>query len=279
MNHLFAPIIFSLAASLCWGSGDFSGGLASRRAYVGSVVLTDYTVGLVLLVMLALIGKEPLPAPADLLWGGLAGVVGMIGVLSFYAALARGKMGIAAPVSAVLTAALPVLFSAFTAGLPTSLQLGGFALAGLAIALISWQQRTAEPSKGLGLALLAGCGFGCFFILISRVHAETTFWSLAAARCASIAVLLPLMRLRRKPLLPPMKGVPLIVLAGVLDALGNVLFVFAAHSGRLDIAAILSSLYPAATVGLSVLVLRERVTRIQALGVLLVLLAVPVISA
>lgn len=279
MNHLFAPIIFSLAASLCWGSGDFSGGLASRRAYVGSVVLTDYTVGLVLLVTLALIGKEPVPAPVDLLWGGLAGVAGMIGVLSFYAALARGKMGSAAPVSAVLTAALPVLFSAFTAGLPTPLQLGGFALAGLAIALISCQQRTAEPSTGMGLALLAGCGFGCFFILISRVHAETTFWSLAAARCASIAVLLPVMRLRCKPLLPPMKGVPLIVLAGILDALGNVLFVFAAHSGRLDIAAILSSLYPAATVGLSVLVLRERVTRIQAVGVLLVLLAIPVISA
>jgi uncharacterized membrane protein len=127
-------------------SGDFSGGLASRRAYVGSVVLTDYAVGLVLLVTLAFIGKEPVPAPADLMWGGLAGVAGVIGLLSFYAALARGKMGIAAPVSAVLTAALPVLFSAFTAGLPMPLQLAGFALAGLAIALISCQQRTTEPS-------------------------------------------------------------------------------------------------------------------------------------
>jgi drug/metabolite transporter (DMT)-like permease len=87
------------------------------------------------------------------------------------------------------------------------------------------------------------------------------------------------MRLRCKPLLPPMGGAPLVVLAGILDAVGNVLFVLAAHSGRLDIAAILSSLYPAATVGLSVLVLRERVTRSQAAGVLLVLPAIPVISA
>ena len=77
----------------------------------------------------------------------------------------------------------------------------------------------------------------------------------------------------------PLTGAPLVALAGILDALGNILFVFAAHSGRLDIAAILSSLYPAATVGLSVLVLRERVTRIQAVGMLLVLLAIPVISA
>ena len=73
MNHLFATVIFGLTASLCWGSGDFSGGLASRRAYTGSVVLTNYAVGLVLLVTLALIGKEPFPDPADLLWGGLAG--------------------------------------------------------------------------------------------------------------------------------------------------------------------------------------------------------------
>ncbi len=206
-------------------------------------------------------------------------MAGVIGLLSFYAALARGKMGIAAPISAVLTAALPVLFSAFTAGVPAPLQLAGFALAGFAIGLISWPQRTTEPPTGIGLALLAGCGFGCFFILISRVHPATTYWSLAAARCTSIAVLLPVMRLRRKPLLPPMTGAPLVVLAGILDALGNVLFVFAAHSGRLDIAAILSSLYPAATVGLSVLVLRERVTRVQTIGVLLVLLAIPVISA
>ena len=75
-THLFAPVIFGLAASLCWGSGDFSGGLASRRAYTGSVVLTDYAVGFILLVTLALIWKEPAPAPADLLWGWLAGVAG-----------------------------------------------------------------------------------------------------------------------------------------------------------------------------------------------------------
>jgi drug/metabolite transporter (DMT)-like permease len=278
-THLFAPVIFGLAASLCWGSGDFSGGLASRRAYVGSVVLTDYVVGFVLLVTLALLWKEPVPTPLDLLWGGLAGVAGVLGLLAFYSALARGKMGIAAPVSAVLTAALPVLFSAFTAGLPTLLQLGGFVLAGLSIGLISRPQRAEGSPQGIGLAMLAGCGFGCFFILISRVHPASTFWSLAAARFLCVGVLLVLVRVRHKPLLPGMRVAPLVVLAGVLDALGNALFVLAAHSGRLDVAAILSSLYPAATVGLSALVLRERVIRLQAIGILLVLLAIPLISA
>ena len=279
MNHLFATVIFGLTASLCWGSGDFSGGLASRRAYTGSVVLTNYAVGLVLLVTLALIGKEPFPDPADLLWGGLAGVAGVLGLLSFYAALSKAKMGIAAPVSALLTVALPVLFSAFTVGLPTLLQLGGFVLAGLSIALISRPQRAKGSLQGIGLALMAGCGFGCFFILISRVNPASTFCPLVVARFTSICVLLVLMRLQRKPLLPGMTVAPLVVLAGVLDAIGSALFVLAAHSGRLDVAAILSSLYPAATVGLSVLVLRERVIRIQAIGILLLLLAIPVISA
>jgi drug/metabolite transporter (DMT)-like permease len=268
MNHLYATVIFGLAASLCWGSGDFSGGLASRRAYVGSVVLIDYAVGLVLLLTLALIWREPFPAPVDLLWGGVAGVVGVLGVLAFYSALARGKMGIAAPVSAVLTA-----------GLPTLLQLGGFVLAGLAIVLIAGLQRLCERPQGIGLAVLAGCGFGGFFILISRVPAASTFWALAAARCSALGVLLLVLRVRRRPLVPPLSGMPLVALAGILDALGNVLFVFAAQSGRLDVAALLSSLYPAATVGLSVLVLRERVARLQAVGILLALLAIPLISA
>lgn len=278
-THLVATVIFGLAASLCWGSGDFSGGLASRRAYVGSVVLTDYAVGLVLLVTLALLWREPVPEPSDLLWGGLAGLAGVFGVLAFYSALAKGKMGIVAPVSAVLTVALPVLFSVFTAGLPTLLQLGGFALALLAIGLIAGPQRAEGSPRGMGLAVLAGCGFGGFFILISQVQPAATFWSLAAARLGCIGVLLVLLRVRQKPLLPPMTVAPLVVLAGVLDAFGNVLFVLAAHSGHLDVAAILSSLYPAATVGLSALVLRERVIRIQAVGILLVLLAVPLISA
>jgi drug/metabolite transporter (DMT)-like permease len=279
MNHLFATVIFGLAASLCWGSGDFSGGLASRRALASSVVLADYAVGFVVLVTLALMWKEPFPDPSDLLWGGLGGMAGVVGLLSFYTALARGKMGIVAPVSAVLTATLPILFNAFTVGLPTLLQLGGLVLALLAIGLISRPERVKGPPQGIGMALLAGCGFGCFFILISRVNPASTFWPLAAARFTSVFVLLMMARLRHKPILPGMTAAPLVVLAGILGAVGNAFFLLAAHSGRLDIATILSSLYPAATVGLSTLVLRERATRIQGIGILLVLVAVPVISS
>ena len=283
-TDIFATVVFGLAASLCWGSGDFSGGLASRRINATTVVIAGYTVGFVLLLALALIWREPFPAPTDLLWGGLAGVIGALGLIAFYTALASGKMGIAAPVSAVLTAMLPVLFSALTVGLPDPLRLGGFVLALLAIVLISRPERAASGRpQGIGLAVLAGLGFGCFFILISRVSPGATFWPLAIARLTSVVSLLVVMLLRRQQKQHPLSGVRrvalLVLLAGTLDALGNAFFVLAAHSGRLDVAAILSSLYPAATVLLAAVVLRERVTRIQAVGILLVLLAIPLISA
>ena len=279
MDHLFATVAFGLAASLCWGSGDFSGGLASRRANVTTVVVAAYTVGFFLLVGLALITREPFPQPMDLLWGALAGIAGVLGLLAFYSALATGKMGLAAPVSAMLTATLPVAFSAFITGLPSPLQLGGFALALLAIGLISRPDGTEGSLRGIGLALIAGLGFGCFFILISRVSPGAIFWPLAAARFVSVALLLLALRLRRQEVLPGKSVAPLITLTGVLDAVGNAFFVLAAHSGRLDIAAILSSLYPPATVLLAAFVLRERIQRIQATGVVLALLAIPLISS
>lgn len=279
MSRVFATVIFGLAASLCWGSGDFNGGLASRRSNSSSVVIAAYAVGFVLLVGLALLWREPFPSLLDMLWGGLAGLAGGVGLISFYSALSIGRMGIAAPVSAVLTASLPVLFSALTQGLPSLIQLGGFVLALLAIALISRPERAKGRPEGIGLALLAGCGFGCFFILISRVSPSATFWPLAMARFTSVLFLLIVVRIRQQPVLPKMTVAPLVLLAGVLDAIGNAFFVLAAHTGRLDIAAVLSSLYPAATMLLAAILLRERVTRVQGVGILLALIAVPLISA
>ncbi|HEU0028158.1 MAG TPA: DMT family transporter [Ktedonobacterales bacterium] len=282
MNQVLVTVLFGLAAALFWGSGDFSGGLASRRAKATSVIIIAYALGFVFLIALALVFREPFPQPSDFLWGGLAGVAGGLGLLAFYSALSSGKMGIAAPVSASLTATLPVLFSVFTVGLPRPLQLGGFALAVVAIALISRPDEAGKvngSAEGIGLALLAGCGFGLFFILISRVSPATTFGSLSIARFSSVAVLLALAGLRRQPVSVGRAVLPLVAVAGGLDALGNVFFLLAAHSGRLDVAAVVASLYPAATVLLAALVLRERVRRIQAVGIVLALIAIPLISA
>jgi drug/metabolite transporter (DMT)-like permease len=163
-------------------------------------------------------------------------------------------------------------------GLPSLIQVAGFALALVAIGLISRPGGASGPPKGIGLAVLAGCGFGCFFILISRVSPGATFWPLAVARLSSVVLAVIVMRARGRLGLPGRNVAPLVLLAGTLDALGNAFFVLAAHSGRLDVAAILSSLYPAATVVLAMIVLRERATRIQAVGIALVILAVPLIA-
>ncbi len=278
MSNALLTVLFGLAAALSWGSGDFSGGLASRRSSPASVIIAAYAAGFVLLIALALIRREQVPSSLDLMWGGLAGIVGAIGLAAFYQALASGRMGIAAPVSAVMTAALPVFFNIFVQGPPGGLQIIGFVMALLAIALISRPEGTKGRPEGIGLALLAGCGFGAFFILISRVNSTSVFWPLAMARFTSVLFLLIVVRVRGQQMLPKRALLALVLTAGVLDALGNVFFLLAAHIGRLDVAAVLSSLYPAATVVLAAIVLRERVTRIQGIGILLALLAVPLIS-
>lgn len=278
MNHNLITVLFGLAASLSWGSGDFSGGLATRRANVMSVVIAAYILGFALLITLALLWSEPFPSALDLAWGTAAGLAGAVGLVSFYQALSIGRMGITAPIAAVLASALPVIFSAIFVGLPNFLQLTGFALALMAVWLISRPERTMARPEGVGLALLAGLGFGSFFILISRVSPTAIYWPLAAARLSSLLFMLAIVRIRGQEVLPKKAVFPLVLLAGTLDVVGNAFFVLATHTGRLDVAAILSSLYPAVTVVLASIVLRERVTRLQAIGILVALVAIPLIS-
>ena len=278
MFHGLSTVGFALAASLSWGAGDFSGGFATRRAQVLSVVVGAYAVGLIMLIALALVRSEPFPTTLDLMWGSVAGLAGAVGLVAFYQALAVGRMGIIAPIAAMLSAALPVLFGAFFEGLPRPLQLIGFVLALIAVGLISGLGVVKGRPKGLGLALLAGLGFGSFFILISRVSNGAVFWPLAAARLSSLLFLLAVVLIRRQKVLPEKSVWPVVFLAGALDVAGNVFFVLATHAGRLDVAAILSSLYPAVTVLLATIILKERVTRLQAIGIFVALVAIPLIS-
>jgi drug/metabolite transporter (DMT)-like permease len=278
MFHELSTVAFALAASISWGAGDFSGGFATRRAQVLSVVVGAYTVGLCMLIVLALIWSEPFPSALDLLWGGVAGLAGAVGLVAFYQALSVGRMGVVAPIAAMLSAAVPVLFGALIEGLPRPLQLIGFVLALIAVGLISGLGAVKGRTKGLGLALLAGLGFGSFFILISRISHGAVFWPLTAARFSSLLFLFAVVLIRRQKVLPERSVWLVVFLAGALDIAGNVFFVLATHSGRLDVAAILSSLYPAVTVLLATIILKERVTRLQAIGIVVALVAIPLIS-
>lgn len=282
MTPAYASVIFGLIAAITWGTGDFSGGLATRRSSVIVVLLWSQTIGIALVTLLALLMHEPLPSLRDAAFGAAAGIAGLIGLVSLYRAMSVGQMGVVAPVSGVISASLPVIAGALTQGLPGALTLLGFGLALAAVWLISrtgtTTVRTSGMSSSIILALISGLGFGGFLILIAQAQHGAVFWPLAFARAASLSVVVAWALVRRSIRLPPRHAFLPIASAGVMDAAGNLFFVLSSQAGRLDIAGVLSSLYPAATVILALTLLRERLIRSQAIGMLLALLAIPLIS-
>lgn len=274
-------VVFGLASAVSWGTGDFSGGLASRRANVYAVVISSQSVGFVMLVGLALLLAEPVPPKVDILWAAGAGVVGSLALAALYRGLAMGRMGVVAPVSAVVSAAVPVLFGLFFEGLPGMSQILGFAVALVAVWFVSRTDgaTTAGGAAELGLAFLAGLGFGLFLTVIGRLSSNTVLWPLVAARAAGICLLSLTALLLRQTALPAPRLIPLIAAVGFCDAGGNAFYALAARAGRLDVAAVLSSLYPAVTVLLARSVLHEHLARHQWLGVAGALLAVVLIAA
>src|SRR6266545_2888320 len=198
-----ATVVFGLASALSWGAGDFSGGLATKRAPVFGVLAIGQMAGLLLLIMLALLG----------IWlvAGTGAVVG--------------------------------------------------------------------ARDGLGLAVLAGCGFGIFFILVHRAGASAIFWPLVAARIGSLGLVLPIAIGRRQFPRPNQRLLVLVLLSGALDVAGNAFFVLAGQAGRLDVAAILAALYPASTVLLAAVLLGERVMRVQLIGIVAALAAIALIAS
>lgn len=278
MDSPFLTALFALAAAATWGSGDFTGGLAARRIGPFHTVLISYTIGLFALTLAALGRGEMFPPPVDLMWGALAGFFGMSGLGFLFRGFATGRMGIVAPVSAILATAIPVIFASLTEGLPRDLQLLGFGLALASIWLLSRPERLGDRPAGLGMALLAGLGFGIFFTALGQIGESAVFWPLVAGRVAACALMAAFALATRRPIIPPHLPLGLLFLAGTLDVGGNLFFLLATQRGRLDVVAVLASLYPAATAILAWLIAREHMTRLQVIGVLVALLAIAAIT-
>jgi drug/metabolite transporter (DMT)-like permease len=278
LNTPYLAAGLALTAAISWGAGDFSGGLAARRSDPFRAVLASYSVGLVLMVIAALVTAEKFTTPADLGWGALSGLFGMVGVGCLFQGFVMGRMGVVAPVSAVLAAGFPVIFEALTRGLPNELQLAGFAAALVGIWLLSRPERLSGPPKGLGMAVLAGLGFGGFFIALDQVGARAIFWPLAAGRAAAVTVMLAFALATRRQLSLKRGPLKLFALAGTLDMGGNLFFLLATQNGRLDVTAVLASLYPAVTAVTAWWAIKERMTRLQVLGVGVAVLAIVLIT-
>ncbi len=292
--------VLGLTAAIIWGAADFSGGVGARYLRVYWLLAISHASSLIALVLLANLLHQPVPGERILMYGLIAGLAGGMALLVFYYALSLGSMGTTAAVTGLLTAALPVLFSLTTIGAPSGRQLSGFILAAGAIWLISSPSSSNEQiiegqQKKLMLAVISGIGFGIFLIALREANGGGLLWPLAASRVGSLslAILGGLILSRGRFLAEPdpqvistktairkrvLIGIALALVAGAFDTSGNFFFVAATRIGRLDVAAVLSSLYPASTILLAVWLLHERTNRRQALGMTAALVAVALIS-
>lgn len=273
-------LLSAITSALVWGSGDFAGGLAARRNAPSFVLMLASLTGFVILVPAAFLAHEAIPSGLDLLWSALAGISGGVGIAIFYRALAIGPAALVAPTAGVVGAAVPVLVAFLSAGLPKTGQLAGLVLGLAGIGLVSAGSSNEEPTSArpLPLALLAGLAFGGYFIFIAQVGRGAVFAPLAIAKLSALVLAVPLFLFQRRTL-PPQSVGPLPFVSGILDAGGNLFYLLAIQYVRLDIAAVISSMYPGTTVLLARAIQHERMSRLQLLGIALCLGAVGLIAA
>ncbi|HET9408845.1 MAG TPA: DMT family transporter [Candidatus Sulfotelmatobacter sp.] len=271
------PVGFSLAAFIAWGTSDFLGGYASRRANVFVFTSIVNVGGLLLVVTLASLAHAPFPSARSVAWVLAGGISGGASLALFYRALATGTMGLTAPVAAVLGAAIPTLFSIFTEGWPGRLRVLGFVLAAAGLWLITRTEDGASPD-GIGLAVLSGIGFASFYLCVRQAADANALWTAALTRTGGLIAtgLIALTQRRWNEI--SRTGIRWGVLTGCIDSMGTILFVRASQTGRLDVAVVLSSLYPAVTVILARLFLKEHFSRWRFAGLVAALASVPMIA-
>jgi drug/metabolite transporter (DMT)-like permease len=269
-----------LAAAATWGGSDFVGGLGARRAPALLVVASGHIVSFFVLLAFCLGIRLAPPGMRTLLYAMVGGFEGSLALAVFYRALALGAMGLTAALTGLLTALVPVVFSLIYDGMPSLLTAAGLAAGLGAIWLITHAPAKggpASPPAVLLLGALAGMGFGAQLILFKLASGAGPLWTMTSSRAAGSAALILVILV--KPPKGPWKGfwqagVP----AGLLDMIGGLFYLRAAQLGRLDVAAVVCSLYPAGTIVLAGLVLRERPTRRQLAGMALALGAVMLLS-
>jgi drug/metabolite transporter (DMT)-like permease len=290
---LHGNALLALAAAALWGGGDFSGGMGVKRAG-GSmsaalrVILLSHSVSLVILLTLAWWRGDAFPHGAPLAWGVGAGLTAGVALACFYVALSRGAMGASAALSGLLAAAIPAAVSAGAEGSPGMLRLVGFVVAGVAIWLIAAGPNPEAKAADRGtvwLAAVGGVGFGVYFVALKFAGSAGVVWPLATCRMGSLTVcslLVAAMALRNSADAVRVRITRTVVWwamgAVVLDTSGNLLFISATRAGRLDVAAVLASLYPASTILLAAWMLRERPTLRQGVGMAVAAAAVVMIT-
>jgi drug/metabolite transporter (DMT)-like permease len=276
-------VLLALAASISWGVSDFLGGLNSRYLAVASVMLVSQTVGLALLLPLALLHGWPAFDAPSYGFAMAASVAGLAGIAAMYRGMAVGSISIVAPISAT-GAVVPVLFGLLRGERATPLQMLGMGLALVGVVLASraadgtGSDRSSRMARGVGFAVIAALGFGGFFVLIHEASTHDVLWAGTIQRLTGVCVVLVVVLVQRPSLAVGWRRVPGLVVVGVLDTGANVLYAYASTTGLVSLAAVLASLFPVVTVILARVVLRERLSASQAIGVVGALAGVALIT-
>ena len=296
--------ILALAAALLYGTADFLGGVASRRASVFAVLALTVPAGAVVMLLVALLGQVPaiggllghggLGSPASVGdwsavgWAAASGVCGAAGLVAFYAGFATAPISVVAPVAALVSAVLPVGVAIIGGERPAATVIAGGLICLVAVVLVSaqpadhgggWRLITPERLRALGYGAAAGAGFGLFFIFLKNAGQSGVLWPVAISRSAGTVVAFGIALVTRTR--PPwsrggITGIALI--SGAIDAAANVCYVLATRAGLFGLAVVITSLYPGMTVLLARVVLGERMRWLQRAGLLLAAVGVVLVT-
>ena len=287
-------ILLGLAAGVLYGTGDFLGGLATRRVQVLAVLMLAETAGVMVAVPAAAMSPGPVRL-VGLVWGISAGLVGGLGLIIFYVGLAAGPMSVVAPVSGLVSTILPVAVALAEGERPTAEVYAGALLCLAAIVLAS-SAGAGEPARGpraprsgltvvgraVGYGIASGASFGLFFLLIRNAGQSGELWPVAAGRIGELAVVLIVAAVLRRSLMPRGAGFILLLAvagAGAIDVVANICYVAATRTGMFGLAVVLASLYPGVTVLLARAVLGERLRWVQRVGLGLAALGIILVAA
>jgi uncharacterized membrane protein len=276
---VLASSALALLSSIVYGTADFLGGLASKRASTIAVVIVSQAAGLLVLPFFPLLPPAEITPPA-LWWGAAAGLSGGVGVALLYRALAIGPMSLVAPVTAVCAALIPVLAGVAMGERLSALSVAGIVLAMTAIVLVGQDARPdasgfESPRRGaLPIAVASGVSIGLFLVSLERTPASAGLWPLIAARVVSVSFFSVVASTRAHAWTMTRRAAWVAIAGGCADMTANVLYLLAVREGPLSVIATLVSLYPASTVVLARLVLGERLRSIQTVGVVAAVAAV-----
>jgi drug/metabolite transporter (DMT)-like permease len=274
--------LLALAASLSWGVGDFLAGLSSRKLQVLTVLVVSQAAGLTSLAVLVAVNGEGPPGARYLLYAALAGIAGAVGLAALYRGLAVGSMSVVAPISAT-AAVIPVVTGLVTGERPSAAQGAGIGLA-LAGVVLASRERSIEAggrrvAEGVGLALVAAVSFGILLVALGAASEADASWATFAMRSTSFTLLAATALVVRPSLSLAHDDLAVLALIGLLDAAGNALFALATTESLLSVAAVLAQLYPVVTVLLARVILGERISRLQQLGVVSAFAGIALITA